>query len=207
MASTLIRIELVTCAKSGGTPRPFGGKKNTDLRRIQKSAYASEFYPAFDDSSPPDDEYFRELERVSKHRIIWGGNFFLDNLGKTSCLIVWDKGRRGLTQADCEIAWTDLKEQSRVLNFKWNGMLQEDMKNKEKRIHATQKPVALYTWIFNRYAKAGDRILDTHLGSGSSRIAAYSLGLDFVGCEIDKTYFDLEEKRFEKFANQQSLFY
>lgn len=190
-----------------GAPRPFGGKKNESLRHIKKSAYASEFYPAFDDSSPPNDEYFRELERVSKHRIIWGGNFFLDNLGRASCLIVWDKGRRELKQADCEIAWTDLPGQSRVFNFKWNGMLQENMQHKEVRIHATQKPVALYTWIFKRYAKAGDRILDTHLGSGSSRIAAYSLGLDFVGCEIDKTYFDLEEKRFEKFANQQSLFY
>lgn len=121
-------------------------------------------------------------------------------------MIVWDKGRRGLNQADCELAWTDMKEQSRVFNFKWNGMLQEDMKHKEKRIHATQKPVALYTWLFKRYAKQGDRILDTHLGSGSSRIAAYDLGLDFVGCELDQTYFKLQEERFNEYAAQQSLF-
>lgn len=121
-------------------------------------------------------------------------------------MIVWDKGRRGLDQADCEIAWTDLKGQSRVFNFKWNGMLQEDMKHKEKRIHATQKPVALYTWRFKRYAKRGDRILDTHLGSGSSRIAAYDLGLDFVGCELDPTYFKLQEERFNEYAAQQSFF-
>lgn len=166
----------------------------------------AKFYPAFDDSSPPDAEYFRELERVSKRRVIWGGNFFLDHLGAASCLIVWDKGRRGMQQADCEIAWTNLPGQSRVFDFKWNGMLQGDMKHKEQRIHATQKPVVLYRWIFSRYAKPGDKILDTHLGSGSSRIAAYDAGLDFWGYEIDETYFRLEEERFEAHAAQLSLF-
>ena len=160
----------------------------------------------FDDSSPPDAEYFWELERISKRQIIWGGNFFLDYLGAASCLIVWDKGRRGMDQADCEIAWTNLPGQSRVFEFKWNGMLQGDMKNKEQRIHATQKPVALYRWILLHYAKPGDRNLDTHLGSGSSRIAAYDAGLDFVGYEIDKTYFDLQEKRFAEHTSQMNLF-
>lgn len=160
----------------------------------------------FNDSSPPDAEYFRELERVAKRRIIWGGNFFLDHLGAASCLIVWDKGRRNMAQADCEIAWTNLPGQSRVFDFKWNGMLQGDMKHKESRIHATQKPVALYRWIFQRYAKPGDKILDTHLGSGSSRIAAWDAGLDFWGYEIDETYFRLEEERFEAHTAQLSLF-
>jgi len=160
----------------------------------------------FDDSSPPNAEYFRELTRVSKHQIIWGGNFFLDYLGKASCIIVWDKARRGLDQADCEIAWTNLPGQSRIFNFKWNGMLQEDMKNKEERIHATQKPVALYTWLYERFAKPGDKILDTHLGSGSSRIAAYEMGLDFTGYEINKTIFDLEEERFKSHTAQMNLF-
>ena len=190
----------------GGGGQPFGCKKNQTIQCREKQSCESKFYPAFDDSSPPNEEYFRELERVSRHRIIWGGNYFLDYLGSASCMIVWDKGRRGLDQADCEIAWTDLKGQSRVFNFKWNGMLQEDMKHKEKRIHATQKPVALYTWLFKRYAKRGDRILDTHLGSGSSRIAAYDLGLDFVGCELDPTYFKLQEERFNEYAAQQSFF-
>ena len=160
----------------------------------------------FDDSSPPDADYFRELARVAKHRIIWGGNFFLDYLGKASCIIVWDKKRRGMAQADCEIAWTDLPGQSRMFEFQWNGMLQGDMKHKEERIHATQKPVALYRWIFQHWAKPGDRILDTHLGSGSSRIAAYDAGLDFVGCELSKVYFDLEEKRFADHSAQLNLF-
>ena len=176
------------------------------LAIIKDSSCSSEFYPAFDDSSPPDEEYFRELERISVHRIIWGGNFLLDYLGKTSCLIVWDKGRRGLDQADCEIAWTDFKEQSRVFNYKWNGMLQEDMKHKEHRIHATQKPVALYSWLMKRYAKAGYKIFDSHLGSGSSRIAAYELGLDFVGCELSEEIFRLQEERFAEYTEQTNLF-
>lgn len=109
-------------------------------------------------------------------------------------------------QADCEIAWTNLPGQSRVFNFKWNGMLQEDMKHKEERIHATQKPVALYTWLYERFTKPGDKILDTHLGSGSSRIAAYEMGLDFTGYEINKTIFDLEEERFKNHTAQMNLF-
>lgn len=130
----------------------------------------------------------------------------MDNLGKASCIIVWDKGRRNMDQADCEIAWTSLKGQSRIFDFKWNGMLQGDMKNKETRIHPTQKPVALYRWIFKNYAKQGDKIIDTHLGSGSSRIAAFDANLDFWGYEIDKTYFDLQEKRFQEHTSQQNLF-
>lgn len=160
----------------------------------------------FDDSSPPGADVFRELKRVSKNLIIWGGNFFLDHLGAASCLIVWDKKRRGLGQADCEIAWTNLPGQSRIFEYRWNGMLQEDMKNKEKRIHATQKPVALYRWIFRNYGKAGGKIFDPYLGSGSSRIAAYDMGFDFVGCELSKVYFDLQEERFAEHTAQGNLF-
>jgi len=143
---------------------------------------------------------------VSKNQIIWGGNYFLDYLGSTPCMIFWDKGRDGLNFADGEFAWTSFKSPARRYLFKWNGMLQEDMKNKENRIHPTQKPVRLYQWLFNNFAKAGDKILDTHLGSGSSRIAAYDLNLDFVGYEIDKEYFDKQEERFAKHTAQQSLF-
>lgn len=174
--------------------------------RRREKVYEPKNYPVFQDEKIPDAEYFTELERISRRRIIWGGNFFLDHLGRASCLIVWDKARRGLAQADCEIAWTDLPEQSRIFNFRWNGMLQENEKNREFRIHATQKPVALYAWIFSRWAKPGYRILDTHLGSGSSRIAAWDAGLDFVGFEISPVYFELEEKRFEQHTAQMSLF-
>jgi len=160
----------------------------------------------FDDSSPPDADTFRELKRASKKLIIWGGNFFLDHLGATSCMIVWDKKRRGMDQADCEIAWTNLKGQSRIFEYKWNGMLQEDMKNKEVRIHATQKPVALYKWLLTNFAEQGDKILDPYLGSGSSRIAAYDMGFDFTGYELSKVYFDLQEERFAKHTAQENLF-
>ena len=189
----------------GGGGRPFGGAKGNNERALKVSACKSKFYHPFDDSSPPDEEYFRELFRVSKNQVIWGGNFLLDYLPKTSCMLVWDKKRKNMDQADCEIAWTSFKEQSRIFEFRWNGMLQGDMKNKEERIHPTQKPVALYEWIFSRYAKQGDKILDTHLGSGSSRIAAYNAGLDFVGYEIDETYFKLEEERFRKHTQQVSF--
>ena len=186
--------------------RPFGGKSSNSVWKRQKSGGVSKFYPVFDDSSPPDETYFRELQRVSRNQIIWGGNFFLDHLGRATCMIVWDKKRRGLTQADCELAWTNLPGQSRIFEWKWNGMLQQDMKNKEERIHATQKPVALYKWLYQQFAKPGFKVLDTHLGSGSSRIAAYDAGLDFWGYEISRTYFDLQEERFARHAAQLSLF-
>ena len=143
----------------------------------------------FNDSEAPNSEYFKELERVAKHRIIWGGNYFLDFLNSTTCLICWDKGRRGMNFADAEIAWTDFRETVRIYEFKWNGMLQGDMNNKELRIHPTQKPVRLYTWLLSNYAKPGDIILDTHVGSGSSLVACERLGFKYVGFEIDEEYY------------------
>ena len=196
-----VELSAVTGSYGKGRPPIGGGSQG----RIKKLKIESTFSHAFDDSSPPNAEYFRELERVSKKRIIWGGNFF-DGLGPTSCMIVWDKKRRGMDQADCEIAWTNLPGQSRIFEFRWNGMLQENMTHKEHRIHPTQKPVALYRWIFQQYAKPGYKILDTHLGSGSSRIAAYDAGLDFWGYEIDKVYFDMQEARFAKHTAQLNLF-
>ena len=189
----------------GGGARPFGGNKNLVWAK-PKSYGSSKPYHTFADDRPPDEGYFKELARVSKRRIIWGGNFMLDYLGAASCMIVWDKKRRGMDQADCEIAWTNLNGQSRIFDYLWNGMLQENMKKKEQRIHPTQKPVALYAWIFRNYAKPGMKILDTHLGSGSSRIAAWDAGLDFVGTEIDETYFNLQEERFKKHIAQGTIF-
>ena len=149
-------------------------------------------------------EYFEELMRVSENQIIWGANHFISRLPRrdSSCWLVWDKENGATDFADCELAWASFKTAVRIFRFRWQGMLQGDMKHKERRIHPTQKPVALYAWIYSRYAKPGDRILDTHLGSGSSRIAAWDAGLDFVGVELDKTYFDLEEKRFAEYSAQ-----
>lgn len=129
----------------------------------------------------------------------------LDYLGKTSCIIVWDKARRGLDQADCEIAWTDMQEQSRVFNYKWNGMLQENMKDKEERYHPCQKPIALYEWILDRYTKPGMKILDTHVGSASSLIACHRAGLEYWGFEIDPTYYAQAKERLEKEKAQVNM--
>lgn len=172
-------------------------------------------YPISPQWDIPGAEYFEELQRVAKHYIVWGCNYFDYHfaLGR----IVWDKCNSSSSFSDCELAATDLFTSVRIFRFMWNGMLQGksmhegtimqgNKKLNEKRIHPTQKPVALYRWIFKNYAKPGARILDTHLGSGSSRIAAYDAGLDFVGCEIDPTYFKLQEERFNEYTAQQSLF-
>lgn len=163
--------------------------------------------------------YFDELFRVSKNQIIFGGNYFVKEIARDSqCWIVWDKCHpEGIKFADAELAWTSFNQATRIFRFMWNGMLQGksirdghimqgDKSRNEVRIHPTQKPVALYAWIFSRYAKPGDRILDTHLGSGSSRIAAYDAGLDFTGYEIDKDYFGKQEERFAAHTAQCSLF-
>lgn len=163
-------------------------------------------YKAFDDSHTPDAAYFAELQRVAKNVIIWGGNYFLDNLNATECLIVWDKRRRGLNFADCEIAWTNIKQPCRIFEFKWNGMLQEDMKNKEYRIHPTQKPVALYKWLLNTFSKPGDVILDTHVGSASSLIACRETGHKYVGFEIDPDYYRQAKERLDAAEAQGNIF-
>lgn len=143
---------------------------------------------------------------MAKNRIIFGGNYFLDYLGATSCLIVWDKARRGLDFADCEIAWTDIQQPCRIYEFKWNGMLQGDMKNKEERIHPTQKPVKLYEWLLRKYAKPGDLILDTHVGSASSLIACRNTGHQFIGFEKDEYYYRISKERYEAAASQMNIF-
>lgn len=157
------------------------------------------------EKTPP--EYFKELFRVSKNQIIWGGNYFQTSINADSQgWIVWDKENGDNNFADCELAWTSFNRATRKFTFRWAGMLQGNMKNKEIRIHPTQKPVALYEWLLTHYAKPGDKILDTHLGSGSSRIAAYNLGFDFVGCEIDPDYFKAQEERFAAHTAQMNLF-
>lgn len=153
------------------------------------------------DKKTPPDEYFEQLFRTSKNQIIWGGNYF--NLPPSRCFLVWNKGAgfRGRTYAEAELAWTSFDANVRI--FEHDPLANRDYCGK---IHPTQKPVALYRWIFQKYAKSGDKILDTHLGSGSSRIAAYDAGLDFVGFEIDKDYFEKQEDRFAKHTAQMSLF-
>ena len=142
------------------------------------------------DCKPPGPEYFTELFRVSRNQVIWGGNYF-SGLPPARCFLIWDKkeGMYGRSFSECEYAWTSFSTPSRIYR---------EYANFPNRIHPTQKPRALYSWILSRYAKPGDRVLDTHLGSGSSRIAAWYAGLDFYSCEIDPYYLADQEKRFRR---------
>lgn len=152
-------------------------------------------------------DYFQELFRVSKNQIVWGGNYFTDFLPTSQGWIIWDKKRpEGVTFADCELAYTSFNRATKIFRFLWNGMLQEDAKNKELRIHPTQKPVALYEWILRNYANEGDKILDTHVGSASSLIACHNLGYDFVGFEIDPVYYAKSKERLDDELAQTTIF-
>lgn len=156
------------------------------------------------DNSAPTLEYFTQLKRISINQIIWGANHFLGWAG--SGWVVWDKVNGETDFADCELAYTSFKKPVRKFTFKWSGMLQQDMKNKEARIHPTQKPVALYKWILDKYAKQGDKILDTHGGSMSIAIACHDYGFDLDLCELDKDYFESGKKRLENHMLQTKLF-
>lgn len=171
------------------------GKSNHSRGKLAK---AKQYTPKHWDNEPMSPQYFKELFRVSKNQIIWGANHFITRINKDSpCWIVWDKDNGASDFADCELAFTSFPNAVRKFKYRWNGMLQENMKNKEIRIHPTQKPVDLYAYLLKTFAKEGDKIFDSHLGSGSSRIAAYKLGFDFYGCEIDKEYFASANERFK----------
>lgn len=154
----------------------------------------------FWDTKTPTQQYFEQLIRVSKNQIIWGGNYF--QLPLTKSWLFWDKGIYGDCDfSDGELAWTSFNRVLRIAQVRYKGFLGADI----DRIHPTQKPIKLYDWIFKNYAQQGFKILDTHLGSGSSRIAAHKSKLDFVGCEIDPDYFAAAEKRYQNFILQQTL--
>lgn len=185
---------------------PYGIKQGGDANHTRSVIATSKDYHAFDDECAPDENYFAELRRVSKNQIIFGANHFIDKIPiPSSCWIVWDKENGENDFADCELAWTSFKKAVRKFSFRWQGMLQGDMKNKEERIHPTQKPVALYKWILANYTKDGDLILDTHVGSASSLIACEDMGLKYVGFEIDKTYYSESKKRLDNHKAQISI--
>lgn len=185
---------------------PYGIGEDGSKNHTRSKSAKSKNYKAFagNDLSAPDQKYFDELMRVSKNQIIWGANHFL---GKTSpCWIVWDKENGDNDFADCELAWTSFGTAVRRFKFRWAGMLQQDMKNKEERIHPTQKPVALYKWLLDKYAKQGDKILDTHLGSGSIAISCHDYDFELTACELDSEYYDKAIQRIKNHTSQQKLF-
>jgi len=171
------------------------------------------------DDKPPKKDYFNELKRVSKNQIIWGVNHyeFIFGVGR----IVWNKMNGDSDQYGCEIAYNSINNRTDIVNFLWSGMFQGiycgtdarkaiiQQGNKElneKRIHPTQKPVVLYKWLLDKYAKKGDKILDTHFGSGSIAIACHDYNFDLTACELDKEYFDKATERIKNHVSQQKLF-
>lgn len=179
---------------------PYGIGESGRKNHTRSKMAISKKYPAFagNDEKPPDTGYFKELLRVSKNQIIWGANHFISMMPYDShCWIVWDKDNGNTDFADCELAWTSFNTAVRKFKYKWQGMLQENMAAKEERIHPTQKPVALYTWLLNKYAKPGYKILDTHVGSASSLIACYRAGLEYWGFETHKGYYQKATERLE----------
>ena len=169
------------------------------------------------DNERPNIDYFKEIIRVSKNQIIFGGNYFADLLPAKSCWIVWDKVNGNSDQADCELAWTSFNTAVRQIELLWTGLLEAESINKgrrnqgnkklcESRIHPTQKPIKLYDWIYKNYLPNGGNVIDTHLGSGSNRIAADKAGnINFVGVELDKDYFDAQEKRWHNYKQQLTI--
>ena len=185
---------------------PYGIGEHGGKRRQKKDRPNSYFMPLKHqnkkwDNNAPEKAYFDELQRISKNQIIWGANHFISRLPfDSSCWIVWDKNIGG-DQADCEIAWTSFKSAIR----KFFGHPFIGTNGGKERIHPTQKPIALYEWLLTNYAKKGQRVFDSHLGSASSAIAAHYFGVDFVGCELDKDYFEAAKARFDMATKQLAI--
>ena len=155
------------------------------------------------DNAIPTPEYFEQLFRVSKNQIIWGGNYF--DLPPTQCFIFWYKQNPVPNFADGEFAWTSFKKPAVCIDYRYYGNLQGKSSVVDAKIHPTQKPIDLYRKTLSIFAKQGDKILDTHVGSGSSRIASHRAGLDFTGYEIDKEYWQAQEQRYNIFKSQLTI--
>lgn len=171
-------------------------------------------YPVVEKWEVPGADYFHELERVAKRYIVWGCNYFDYRFAPGR--IVWDKCNGQSTFSDCEIAATNIHDSVRLYRYMWNGMMQgksvdeghimrANKATNDVRTHPTQKPIDLYRWIFRTYAKEGQRILDTHVGSGTSRRAAWDYRLEFIGFEIDKTYYDIQELYYNEHTAQMRM--
>ena len=153
------------------------------------------------DNAIPNEQYFSELFRVSKNQIIWGGNYFVKYLNESTMgWVVWFKGQIGLTMSDCELAYSSFQRATRVVNINRVDLL------KQNTIHPTEKPIRLYQWLLDNYAKEGDKILDTHLGSGSIALAAHNLKFELVGCELDTEYYQAAVNRLKQHIKQLTLF-
>lgn len=186
------------------TDPPYGidaGDQRRQKSRTKK-AKTTEFHYTGWDKERPSKEIFEQIFRISKNQIIWGGNYFIDYLYPTPSMIVWDK-ENGLNDfADCEIAWTSHKKSVRKIKHKWQGMLQENMKNKEIRIHPTQKPLRVIKFCLEKYAPENSIVFDPFLGSFTTAVACHSHGLNWIGCEKDEEYFMSGTERYDNSTKQ-----
>jgi site-specific DNA-methyltransferase (adenine-specific) len=177
---------------------PYGININVSMGRRKGDKKSNYHKFAGNDNSIPTAEYFNELKRVSKEQIVWGGNYMIEHLTPSPCWLLWDKGfSEDVTFAQFEMAWT---------SFTSSAKKYDKHPTQQNRIHPTQKPTSLYKWILDKYAKQGDKILDTHLGSGSIAIACHDYGFDLTACELDKEYFDKAMQRINNHVAQQKLF-
>jgi site-specific DNA-methyltransferase (adenine-specific) len=184
----------------------FGEFNRTNKDSNGKRYKANKYKQSNWDDEIPTDEYFIELQRVSKNQIVWGGNYF-PYLWKNGCkgFIFWHKGNPVHNFSDGELAYTSFNKVAKMFDYRYYGNLDGNTSAKEK-YHPTQKPIALYEWLLMNYAKEGDKILDTHLGSGSIAIACHNLGYDLTACELDKEYYDAAMKRINEHKSQIRLF-
>lgn len=178
---------------------PYGGGQHFNFR----FGTGDKVYP----NDKPLNEYFDELRRVSKNQIIWGGNYICDMVPVNRCWLCWQKGQPIDAFSDFELAWTSFDKTSKTIKLDSYGFNHADKRhNGESTIHPTQKPVSLYRWLLNKYAKKGDKILDTHLGSGSIAIACHYMGYELTAFEIDEEYFNASVKRIKEQTAQKSLY-
>jgi site-specific DNA-methyltransferase (adenine-specific) len=177
---------------------PYGIGINISMGRRKGDKKSSYHKFAGEDSGIPSENYFNELFRVSKNQIIWGGNYMTRFLPPSPCWLMWDKGfSEDVTFAQFEMAWTSFSSSAKKF---------DKHPSQQYRIHPTQKPISIYKWLLDKYAKQGDKILDTHLGSGSIALACHDYGFDLTACELDKEYFDAAMKRINNHMAQTKLF-
>jgi site-specific DNA-methyltransferase (adenine-specific) len=193
---------------------PYGiGEDGSKNYTRGKLAISKNYKPySGNDLNAPEAEYWNELKRISKNQIVWGANHFISKIPyDSSCWIVWDKDNGECDFADCELAWTSFNTAVRKFKWKWAGMLQQNMKNKQERIHPNEKPIQLYEWCIRNYAKKDDRILDTHFGSGSIALAVDNvnnldkMNLTLTGIEMDAYYLEKAIKRIQHTIKQGTL--
>lgn len=188
------------------TDPPYGIKESNEKNRTRARLAKTTDFGHYDwDKQKVKKEYFEEIRRVSKNQVIFGGNYYASILGDSSCWLVWDKDNGKNDFSDCELAWTSFKTAVRKFKWRWNGMLQEDMKNKEKRVHPTQKPLPLFKWILEKYSQPNDIILDPFLGSGTTALACLELNRHFIGIELSPEYCEIAEKRIKPIIQNQQI--